>query len=51
MCLRAIGFALCPLVFVVGAGGIVVDRRWDWKGGVGRWVKFAHRCGCCFEYV
>ena len=45
MCLRAIGFALCPLVFVVGAVGIVVDQRGDWKGGVGGWGRFAHRCG------
>lgn len=26
--------------------GIVVDRRGDWKGGVGRWGRFAHGCGC-----
>lgn len=49
MCLRAIGFALCPLLFVVGAGGIVVDRRGDWKGGVGSWGRFAHGCGCVGE--
>lgn len=30
----------------VGAEGIVVGQRGDWKGGVGNWGRFAHGFGC-----